>query len=34
MDGQGRRGIKVIHVFGFEARDGDTLAPFEESWEG
>jgi hypothetical protein len=27
-------GIKAIHVFRFEARDGSTLARSEESWEG
>jgi uncharacterized protein YndB with AHSA1/START domain len=27
-------GIKAIHVFRFEARDGGTLARSEESWEG
>jgi uncharacterized protein YndB with AHSA1/START domain len=27
-------GIKAIHVFRFEPRDGGTLASSEESWEG
>ena len=27
-------GIKAIHVFRFEAQDGNTLARSEESWEG
>ncbi len=27
-------GIKAVHVFRFEARDGGTLARSEESWEG
>ena len=27
-------GIKAVHVFRFQARDGGTLARSEESWEG
>jgi hypothetical protein len=27
-------GVKAIHVFGFEARDGGTLARSEDSWDG
>jgi hypothetical protein len=27
-------GIRAIHMFRFEARDGGTLASSEESWEG
>lgn len=27
-------GIRAVHVFHFEARDGGTLARSEESWEG
>jgi hypothetical protein len=27
-------GIKAVHVFRFEAKDGGTLARSEESWEG
>ena len=27
-------GIRAVHVFRFESRDGETLAQSEESWEG
>ena len=27
-------GIRAVHVFHFEARDGGTLARSEESWGG
>ena len=27
-------GIKAIHLFHFEAREGGTLARSEESWDG
>jgi len=27
-------GIRAVHIFRFESRDGETLARSEESWEG